>query len=186
MDNTILIVGNLDKLSKKLENCYTVISENNGRCALNTLRENMGIVDAVILDIMSFDVLAEMRADDELLQIPVIAVTPENSPESCKLALELGAVDFVPENTDKDLLRHRVKSVLGLCKASSEISESKQSGNSEQLKSLLNDAPNGISIAQIAEDGTMKTLYINKSLSEMLGYPDYETGLRCVLSSSVT
>ena len=183
---TILIAGNIENLSKKLEDCFTVISEQNGRQAMKTLRENVGIVDAVILDLMSFDVLAEIRADDELSQIPVIAVTPENSPESCKLALELGAVDFVSENTDKALLEHRVKSVLGLCKASLAVSENKKSGNSEQLKSLLNDAPSGISIAQIAEDGTMKTLYINKSLSEMLGFPDYETGLRCVLSSSVT
>ena len=100
---TILIAGNLEKLSKKLENCFTVISEQNGRQAIKTLRENAGIVDAVILDLMSFDVLAEIRADDELSQIPVIAVTPENSPESCKLALDLGAVDFVSENTDKAL-----------------------------------------------------------------------------------
>lgn len=189
MDNktiTILTAGNIEKLSKKLENSFTVISENNGRQAMKTLRENVGIVDVVILDLMSFDVLAEMRADEELSKIPVIAVTPENSPESCKLALDLGAADFVSENTDKALLEHRVKSVWGLCKARPAASQNKQDGNSNQLKSLLNDAPNGISIAQLDEDGTMKTLYINKSLSDMLGFPDYETGLRCVLSSSVT
>ena len=182
---TILIAGNPDKLSKKLEECFTVISENNGRQAIKILRENVGIVDVVILDLMSFDVLAQMRADEELSKIPVIAMTPENSPESCKLALDLGAADFVSEDTDKALLKHRVKSVLGLCRASSAVSENNQNKSSEQLKSLLNDAPNGISIAQLAEDGTMKTLYINKSLSDMLGYPDYETGMRCVLSSSV-
>ena len=189
MDNkiiTVLLAGNIDKMSKKLEECFTVISENNGRQAVQTLRENAGIVDVVILDLMSFDVLAEMRADEELSRIPVIAVTPENSPESCKLALELGAADFVSENTDKALLAHRVKSVLGLSKAISTVSESNKKANSEQLKSLLNDAPSGISIAQIAEDGSMKTLYINKCLSDMLGYPDYETGLQHILSSSVT
>lgn len=189
MDNkiiTVLLAGNIDKMSKKLEECFTVISENNGRQAVQTLRENAGIVDVVILDLMSFDVLAEMRADEELSKIPVIAVTPENSPESCKLALELGAADFVSENTDKALLAHRVKSVLGLSKAISEVSESKRTDNTSQLKSLLNDAPSGISIAQIAEDGSMKTLYINKCLSDMLGYPDYETGLQHILSSSVT
>ena len=119
MDNkiiTVLLAGNIDKMSKKLEECFSVISENNGRQAVQTLRENAGIVDVVILDLMSFDVLAEMRADEELSKIPVIAVTPENSPESCKLALELGAADFVSENTDKALLAHRVKSVLGFPK----------------------------------------------------------------------
>ncbi len=185
MENTILIAGNLEKMSKKLEGVFNVISENNSKRAIDILRENAKNVEAVILDIMSFDVLAQMRADSELFKIPVIAVTPENSPESCKLALDLGAADFVSENTDKALLLHRVKSVIALCKAASAAPESVKAEGSEQLKSLLNDAPNGISIAQIADDGTMVTLYINKSLSDMLGYPDYETGLKSVLSNSV-
>lgn len=183
---TVLIAGNLSKITKKLETCFTVMCEQNSRAAIQTLSENAGVVDVVILDLMSFEVLAQMRANEKLRTIPVIAVTPENSPESCKLALDLGAADFVSENTDKALLEHRVKSVYTLSKACCNGKESNQSDNSGQLKALLNDAPNGISIAQLSDDGTMKTLYINKALSEMLGFPDYDTGLKCVLSSSVT
>lgn len=50
--------------------------------------------------------------------------------------------------------------------------------NEVQLDALINNAPGGIAYAEMGDDDHMHTLFVSKGLAEMLGYPDYETGVR--------
>lgn len=50
--------------------------------------------------------------------------------------------------------------------------------NEIQLSTLIDNTPGGISYIEISGNGIMRTLFISRGLSEMLGYPDYETCIR--------
>ena len=74
--------------------------------------------DAVLLDIVmpeidGFDVLATMKADPALRDVPVIVVSAlDDETESVVKAIELGAEDFLPKNFDPVLLNARLEASL--------------------------------------------------------------------------
>ncbi|MCY6380070.1 response regulator [Hoeflea prorocentri] len=88
----------------------------NGLEALEALKSQA--FDAVLLDIVmpemdGFDVLAAMKADERMRDVPVIVISAlDDETESVVKAIELGAEDFLPKNFDPVLLRARVESSL--------------------------------------------------------------------------
>ena len=121
MDPVVLIVDdnedNRFTLSMRLENCgyYNLVTAGNGREALEKMRS--GPVDLVLLDIMmpeldGYGVLAEMRADVALRDIPVVMISVLEDINSVVRCIELGAEDYLPKPFNPTLLKARVGASL--------------------------------------------------------------------------
>ncbi len=117
MDPFILVVDDNDDnrftLSLRLETCgySNLVTAEDGRDALEKMRS--GPIDLVLLDIMmpeldGYGVLAEMRADTALRDIPVVMISAVEDISSVVRCIELGAADYLTKPFDPVLLKARV------------------------------------------------------------------------------
>src|SRR3954471_15063177 len=117
MDPVVLIVDdnedNRFTLSMRLESCgySNLVTAENGREALEKMRS--GPVDLVLLDIMmpeldGYGVLAEMRDDVALRDIPVVMISALEDINSVVKCIELGATDYLTKPFNPVLLKARV------------------------------------------------------------------------------
>ena len=116
----ILIVDdepfNVDYLEQELDDLnYDTISACNGQEALDQLQAESP--DLVLLDIMmpvldGFAVLARMKADSTLRNIPVIIISAMNDLQSVVKGIEQGAEDYLPKPFEPVLLHARISSSL--------------------------------------------------------------------------
>lgn len=103
-------------LARSLEQqSHTVALAENGRQALEMVRAEP--FDVVLLDIVmpgldGFQVLAHMKADQELRDIPVIVISALDEVESAVRSIEMGAEDYLPKPFDPVLLRARLHASL--------------------------------------------------------------------------
>jgi class 3 adenylate cyclase len=107
---------NVDYLEQELDDldCDT-ISARNGQEALDKLRSESP--DLVLLDIMmpvldGFAVLAFMKTDPKLRDIPVIIISAMNDLQNVVKGIEQGAEDYLPKPFEPVLLRARISSSL--------------------------------------------------------------------------
>jgi len=92
-----------------------VATANDGRQALGMLRARP--FDLVLLDIMmpeldGYQVLAELKADEQLRHIPVIMISAVDELESVIRCVELGAEDYLQKPFNPTLLRARIGACL--------------------------------------------------------------------------
>ena len=121
MDPVVLIVDdnedNRFTLSMRLESCgySNLVTAENGREALEKMRS--GPVDLVLLDIMmpeldGYGVLAEMRADVALRDIPVVMISVLEDINSVVRCIELGATDYLTKPFNPVLLKARIDNCI--------------------------------------------------------------------------
>jgi CheY-like chemotaxis protein/signal transduction histidine kinase len=96
----------LSKLLKK-HGMHVVIADN-GRMALNALKENKAI-DMVIMDIMmpvmdGYQAMKEIRAQKEHKNLPIIALTARAMPEEQEKCMAAGANDYLTKPVDTERL----------------------------------------------------------------------------------
>ena len=107
---------NVDFLEQELEELnYDTLSAGNGEEALTLIRSQAP--DLVLLDIMmpvmdGFAVLAHMKADPTLRNIPVIIISAMNDLESVVKGIEYGAEDYLSKPFEPVLLQARLSSSL--------------------------------------------------------------------------
>lgn len=94
---------------------HTTADAENGRQALDLLREQS--FDLVLLDILmpemdGYEVLAEMKKDSILRDIPVIVISAQDEMSSVVKGIELGAEDYLPKTFDPVLLKARISACL--------------------------------------------------------------------------
>ncbi len=104
-------------LSRRLQReNYTDITEaENGKVALDLLRDRP--FDLVLLDIMmpemdGYEVLAQLKADMMLREIPVIMISAVDAIESVVRCIEMGAEDYLPKPFNPTLLKARIGASL--------------------------------------------------------------------------
>jgi len=118
-DKSVLIVDDDERnryaLSSYLDMLeMKVFTANDGESALHILRSGK-LIDLVLLDIMmpvmdGYEVLRQVRSDDSLKDIPVIAVTAKAMNGDEKKCLAAGATDYIPKPIDlKNFLAKMVK-----------------------------------------------------------------------------
>ncbi len=120
--NTILIVDdqeiNRDALGAILEDDYDLLYAENGREAMRLIRANAEDLSIVLLDLImpvmnGFEVLEQVRGDEELKGIPVIVLTAEKDAEL--RALQAGAADFIAKPFDAtEVILARVARIIEL------------------------------------------------------------------------
>jgi DNA-binding response OmpR family regulator len=96
-----------------LDSGYEFAEASDGYVALRLARE-LG-PDAIILDLMlpglsGLDVLAELRADEQLANIPVLVITAWS--ETREDLVAAGADDFLPKPFDPDKLQQKLDRLL--------------------------------------------------------------------------
>jgi signal transduction histidine kinase len=103
-------------LSRSLEQQgHTVALAENGREALELLQKQL--YDVVLLDIImpeldGYEVLARMKRDAALRNIPVIVITALDEVESAVRCIEMGAEDYLPKPFNPVFLKARLEASL--------------------------------------------------------------------------
>ena len=138
----ILIVDDLETnreiLGDLLQDEYNISYAADGEEALEVMRNNIGEIDLVILDLQmpkksGKEVLAEMQFDEDLMLIPVVVITVDQESElDC---LKIGAMDFIPKPyPDIDIVKARIAKCIEL----SEDRELIRYTERDKLTGLLN------------------------------------------------
>ena len=91
---------NRELLGAVLENDYEVIFAADGQETLEKVKQNKDDLSLLLLDLMmpvkpGFEVLKELKADQELHHIPVIVMTADQDAEIDSLTF--GAIDYIPK-----------------------------------------------------------------------------------------
>jgi len=94
-----------------------VMEAENGREALDVLRDHTVAIDTVLLDVVmpeldGYETLAAMKADDAIRHIPVIMVSGVEELESVIRCIELGAADYLPKPINPRILAARLNASL--------------------------------------------------------------------------
>lgn len=95
---------------------YTVDVAKDGRQALKMLRAqpfDLVLLDVIMPEIDGFQVLQQMKNDNQLRDIPVIVVSAQQELSYVVKGVSLGAEDYLPKNFDSNLLRERIDAFLG-------------------------------------------------------------------------
>ena len=79
---------------------FNTVEAENGRLALEEMRKPENDFDLVLLDLMmpemnGYEVLAEMKDDPKLSEIPVVVMSATDSQDSVSQCLQLGATDYL-------------------------------------------------------------------------------------------
>jgi two-component system sensor histidine kinase/response regulator len=128
-DFLILIVDDIAKniqlLGKVLDNQgYRVVAVTDSDGVMKTARKHKP--DLILLDIMmpgksGYEVCEELKADDELSEIPVIFLTARSEEEDVIRGLNLGGADYVTKPFNSGELLARIDNHLSLKKARDKI-----------------------------------------------------------------
>ena len=97
---------------------YTrLVAINDPTLALDAARcckPSLVLLDLMMPKVSGFDILAQMRADEELRYVPVIVLTAASDPATKLRALDLGATEFLAKPVDASELVLRVRNSLAL------------------------------------------------------------------------
>jgi PAS domain S-box-containing protein len=144
---------------------FQVSSESGGHDALTRLKRES--FDLLLLDILmpgmdGFEVLARIRENNDLKELPVVALSALDDLDSAMRALSMGADDFLVKPFDPLLLRVRIGALLRRRQA-----EIERTRMAENLALLLESTGEGI--YGLNREGCCT--FINRAALEMLRYP---------------
>jgi len=142
---TVLVVDDVDMnvmiLREILKDDYNIITANNGREALEKLRNADPLPKIILLDVMMPEMNGRqmfeiMKTDNALKRIPVIFITAENDSESELLAA--GAVDFINKPFLPEIVKLRVRNQIELKNYSDSLEKMVAEKTAEATKTLDN------------------------------------------------
>ena len=120
-DLKFLIVDDFSTMRRIVRNLLKEIGYNNadeaedGQIALNKLRNgafNFVVSDINMPNMNGFELLREIRADDNLKKLPVLLVTAEAKKEDIVLAAQLGANGYIVKPFTKATLEDKLLKVI--------------------------------------------------------------------------
>lgn len=111
------VPANIKILLSILSDDYRLFVATTGQQALEGLLTNP--VDLILLDILmpgmnGFEVCAALKTNEATCDVPVIFITGVCDPESEKMGLDLGAVDYVSKPFSPAVVKARVRNHLML------------------------------------------------------------------------
>ena len=107
---------NINVLVDLLKPDYKMMAAKNGEQALKAARV-ANPPDLILLDIMmpemdGYEVIAQLKEDEQTRGIPVIFVTASESDEDRERGISLGAVDFISKPVSPDIVLATVKQYI--------------------------------------------------------------------------
>ncbi len=119
MKKTILVVDddrtNLIMAERLLGEEYNIVSVTSGELALRFLtkrRPDLILLDINMPDMDGFEVMHNIKANDEWGKIPVIFLTADKDSATEVECLKMGAVDFVGKPFGPEIIRHRIRRTI--------------------------------------------------------------------------
>ena len=146
---TLLVVdddeGNREILARRLgRQGYTVLIAENGTKALEIVREteelDLVLLDVIMPDLSGYQVLKELKADDDLRDIPVIMLSAMDDIDSVVECILLGADDYLSKPFSPVLLKARIGTSLEkrrLALAERELLDKTLNGSVRMLTEVL-------------------------------------------------
>lgn len=111
------IEANRDVLARRLRReGFRVAVAAGGRRALQMLAKedfDLVLLDLMMPDLNGLEVLARLKADERLRQVPVIMISALDEAEGVIRCIEAGAEDYLPKPFDPVLLRARINATVG-------------------------------------------------------------------------
>jgi len=104
-------------LRETLKNSYTLQVASNifeARLMLPAFKPHLILLDIILPDASGFDLLKELKADEETQHIPIIIITGLDSDENEETGLFLGAVDYIRKPFKNSIVKARVKTHIHL------------------------------------------------------------------------
>ena len=122
MDKSIILVVDDDKTNLTLAqnillSRYRIAASNSGKAALKYLethRPDLILMDINMPDMDGFEVMEQIRQQEETKTIPVIFLTADNLAETEIKCFQMGAVDYVTKPFVPDILISRVDKTIEL------------------------------------------------------------------------
>lgn len=108
---------NRELLHDMLGDDYAVVAAEDGKAALQKLKEYEDETAALLLDLHmpkmdGFEVLAEMKKAGWLGKIPVLVISSEYAVEIENRCLELGVSDFIHKPFESSIVKNRVRNAI--------------------------------------------------------------------------
>ena len=91
------------------------VSVSDSKLAIETIKADVPdvlLLDLVMPEVTGFDILREMRLDDDIKNVPVIVLTSSEDADTKLQALQLGATDFLSKPVDASELALRMRNTL--------------------------------------------------------------------------
>ena len=121
MNGKILIVDdmkiNQDILTGILQENYEIMVANNGMEAWKIIIKERKSLSAVLLDLLmpemdGFQVIENMKQNNLMDTIPILAISGDNQPDVEKKCLELGVADFISKPFHNVVVKKRVENIV--------------------------------------------------------------------------
>ena len=178
-ENTLLITDdspyNIELLTEIFQEHYRIFTAENGQEALDVMRNNIGEIDAVLLDINmpvkdGYQVLMDMNMDEKLKYLPVIVITADDDIESEYKAFDYGAYDFITRPFNFKTLKQRVDSMFNQLDIEKIRLENerliKEAQTEKRMSAVADNLPCGVAV--IETDGiTAECTYYNSMALEL-------------------
>lgn len=121
-DTLLLACGtteNRKKICSIMDERYNLLETANTQQTILLLQQNIHCIAAVLLDItvprlINKELLQEEEITDLFRQVPVILITPDDSPASLQRAYGHGAADVLPINYNSYAMLHRIENIIEL------------------------------------------------------------------------
>ena len=119
---------NRDILKEILQNEYRLFLAENGMEGLRLLRQHSADIGLILLDLEmpimnGYEVLKAVRLDPELIRIPIVIITANDSIEEEVRCLKLGARDFIRKPFNSTVAKLRIKSLINMQKSVDTLSK---------------------------------------------------------------
>ena len=152
---------NRDLVSRYLRHDgHQVTTAASGPMALQLLEQQM--FDVILLDIImpemdGYTVLAQLKADYRLREIPVVVISATADMQSFARCIELGAEDYLPIPFNPTILRARVTSCLSKKRVQDQVqAHVAELSLIQELDRRLNASLDGQRVLQILLDWTLR------------------------------
>lgn len=173
--NSILLVDdeamNITALMHILNQDYKIYAEREGtNClvAAKNLRPDLILLDIMMPGIDGFEVIRQLKADDDTKDIPVIFVTAKAGAEDEVQGFSLGAVDYVYKPFSAPIIKTRVRHQMNIVNFTRREREAMQA-----QKIMYESVP--IPFSLWTED--YRVIDCNRAMVEFLQMPGRETAL---------
>lgn len=189
-DASLLVVddkeSNRDLLSRRLDRQgFNVEVAENGRQALEMIRKydyDLVLLDIIMPEMNGYQVLAEIKKDSDLMNIPVIMISALDEIDSVVRCIEMGAEDYLQKPFNQVILKAKISASLERRRLRANERAVLQSLQAEQEKSeklLLNILPGPIADRLKKGERTIADSFseVTVLFSDLVGFTELSTGI---------